>query len=202
MCRTKRLTMLLAVAILALSGGIANAQTNGRTGWSGRALHGAKVGRTAARVNEMPTREATAGQLPADARANKASGIVGTWRIHIPESDGGLPPFNAYHTFAEGGTFTEVSDLLTTLTESPAHGVWTGKKLEYQLTFELFVFDPETKEPAGRVRVRCAIHLAAGGDTLEGDTVVDFIAPDGTLFEGVDSGPFSGERLEVVPYGT
>ena len=37
------------------------------------------------------------------------------------------------------------------------HGAWSGKKNDYLLTFELFVFDPETKQPAGRVRVRGAI---------------------------------------------
>jgi hypothetical protein len=129
----------------------------------------------------------------------KAKGLTGTWRVSIPTSDGGLPPFNAYQTFSDDGTFTEVSDLLTTQTESPAHGVWSGRKSDYQLTFELFVFDPETKQPAGRVRVRNNITLSADGDSFTSDSVVDFITPDGMVIEGVDSGPFSGTRVKVVP---
>jgi hypothetical protein len=201
MCRTKTLSLLVATAILAASAGIANAQSAGKAGrgWSARALAGSV---SPARVNPSSNSdvapEATAA-FKTDATAAKAKGLTGTWRVSIPTSDGGLAPFNAYHTFTGDGTFVEVSDLLTTQTESPAHGVWSGKKQDYQLTFELFVFDPGTKEPVGRVRVRCAIHLAADGDSFTGDTVVDFIAPDGSVAEGVDSGPFSGTRVKVVP---
>jgi hypothetical protein len=124
--------------------------------------------------------------------------IVGTWLIDIPTSNTGLPPFRAYHTFADGGTFTEVSSLLAKLGESPAHGVWTGRGARYNLTFELFVFDPETKEPVGIIRVRVAIRLLSR-DELVGDTAVDFIAPDGTVEENIDGGPLTGKRVKVRP---
>ncbi len=67
--------------------------------------------------------------------------IVGTWIVHIPASDGGGAPFDALHTFNGDGTFVETSSLLATLTEGPAHGVWKGKKRDYDYTFELFVFN-------------------------------------------------------------
>lgn len=124
--------------------------------------------------------------------------IVGTWLIDIPQSNMGLPPFRAYHTFADGGTFTEVSDLLVGLGESPAHGVWRGQGTHYNLTFELFAFDPEKKEPVGIVRVRVAIRLLSR-DELVGETTVDFIAPDGTIEKDIDGGPFSGKRVKVRP---
>ena len=79
--------------------------------------------------------------------------LVGTWLIDVTKSDGGFPPFRALHTFHDGGTFTEVSDLLAQLGETPAHGVWNGKGSRYNLTFELFVFDPD-KKPVGRPRPR------------------------------------------------
>lgn len=189
MCRHRILPTMLAAIILVLPAGLAHAQSKSGAGWSTRAL--------------SPTNAAVRADVPADSvrstAAAKPKGLVGTWRVSIPQSDGGLPPFNAYQTFNADGTFTEVSDLLTTQTESPAHGVWSGKRSDYDLTFELFVFDPVTKQPAGRVRVRAAIKLSDDGDSLTANTVVDFIAPDGSVAEGVDSGPFTGTRVKVVP---
>jgi hypothetical protein len=201
MCRTKTLSLLVATAILAMSAGVANAQSDGKTGrgWGARALSGSTNPARVSRPGDTTAAPESSASHKTDATAAKAKGLTGTWRVSIPTSDGGLAPFNAYHTFTGDGTFVEVSDLLTTQTESPAHGVWSGKKQDYQLTFELFVFDPGTKEPAGRVRVRCAITLAADGDSFTANTVVDFIAPDGSVAEGVDSGPFSGTRVKVVP---
>jgi hypothetical protein len=194
--------MLVAAAMLAMSTGVANAQSTNRAHHAG--AWGARAVGAAASVDRIDTTSPT---LEPDgdrtalraARASKARGITGTWRVSIPQSDAGLPPFNAYQTFNADGTFTEVSDLLTTQTESPAHGVWSGKKLDYQLTFELFVFDPATKEPVGRVRVRCNIRLSDDGDAFTASSVVDFIAPDGSVAEAVDSGPFTGTRVKVVP---
>ncbi len=194
MCRTRLLPMMVAAIILVLPAGLANAQSKGATGWSTRALSAARADLPGA--NDAVIHEDDALR---SAGAAKAKGLVGTWRVYIPQSDGGLPPFNAYQTFNADGTFTEVSDLLTTQTESPAHGVWSGKKSDYHLTFELFVFDPVTKQPAGRVRVRAAIRLSDDGDSLTANTVVDFIAPDGSVAEGVDSGPFTATRVKVVP---
>ena len=52
--------------------------------------------------------------------------------------------------------------------------------------------------PAGMVRVRIAIRLLSR-DELVGDTIVDFIAPDGTIEKGIDGGPFTGKRIKVLP---
>lgn len=206
MCRTKVLHTLLAAIIVLGSIGSATAQSPANTsagrGWAARATanagmpvskRSADAGQPIEQSSELVTESQDA------SAAGKAKGLTGTWRVAIPTSDGGLPPFNAYQTFSDDGTFTEVSDLLTTQTESPAHGVWSGRKSAYQLTFELFVFDPETKQPAGRVRVRNNITLSTDGDSFTSDSVVDFITPDGMVIEGVDSGPFSGTRVKVVP---
>ena len=128
----------------------------------------------------------------------KPEPLVGAWYINIPQSNGGLPPFNALHTFNDGGTFTESSDLLVTQTEGPAFGVWKGKGARYNLTFQLFVFDPEKKESVGMVRVRATIRMISH-DEFVADSVVDFIAPDGTIEKGIDGGPFYGKRIKVLP---
>jgi hypothetical protein len=199
MCRRKLIPMLIAAAILAVPAGIASAQSpKAGRGWSARAAAASTVARGDIANHSNTAVEATAAEKT-NATAAKAKGLTGTWLVAIPPSTGGFPAFNAYHTFNADGTFVEVSDLLATLTESPAHGVWSGKKQDYQLTFELFVFDPGTKEPAGRVRVRCAIRLSDDGDVFTGNTIVDFLAPDGSVAEAVDSGPLSATRVKVVP---
>lgn len=128
----------------------------------------------------------------------RRTALTGTWRIQIPKSNAGLPPFNAYHTFNIDGTFTEVSDLLPALNETPAHGVWQGEKPDFQLTFELFVFD-EQKTPAGIVRVRNAIRLADDNNSFTSRYEVDFIAPDGTVEAAIDTGTYTGTRVKVIP---
>jgi hypothetical protein len=122
--------------------------------------------------------------------------IVGTWFIDVPGADG-APGFQAYQTFGADGTFVETSSLLATLSEGPAHGVWSGKKRDYLLTFELFAFDPD-HNPVGRVRVRCAIRII-NEDNLVADTKVDFIEPDGTVIPEIATGPFTGKRVKVLP---
>ena len=139
------------------------------------------------------------GLLDALERAKEArrKALTGAWRINVAKSETGFDPFNAYHTFGLDGTFVEVSDLLATLTESPAHGAWNLNGQDYLLTFELFVFD-EQKKPAGIVRVRCSIRLTNPGE-LAGDAVVDFIAPDGSIAMAIDRTPFTGKKIQVLP---
>jgi hypothetical protein len=201
MCRSRILHTLVAAMLVALSAGLSDAQAEGGGGWGARAVRATAALATSGPADDIRPSVGSTADPKADAprAAAKAKGLVGTWRVHIPQSAGGLPPFNAYQTFHGDGTITEVSDLLTTQTESPAHGVWTGKRSDYQFTFELFVFDPETKQPAGRVRVRGTIRLAQDGESFTADSVVDFITPDDSVVEAVDSGPFTGSRVEVVP---
>jgi hypothetical protein len=133
-------------------------------------------------------------QVSADAAQPR---LVGTWQISVAESNTGLPPFFALQTFNADGTMTETSSLLGLGEEGPAHGVWSGQRNEYQASFELFVFD-ENGEYAGKVRVRCQIHLDSA-DHLTAQTAVDFIEPDGTIIPDIDGGPFEGVRMQVVP---
>ncbi len=118
--------------------------------------------------------------------------LVGTWNVTVPV-DGG--EFHALHTFGHDGTFVETSSLLATLTEGPAHGVWEHRKGGFVLTFELFAFDPDGNE-VGRVRVRNWIRLI-DDDHFTADSVVDFIELDGTVIEGIASGPYSAVRMQL-----
>lgn len=216
-----KIQLLLALGIVLMMGFITvtSAQTDDtkttKRGWAARALE-AKAQRQAQREagnttrtedTERSTQTDTQEESQDDSEAqNEGHGwqqprqpepLVGTWLIDVPTSNAGFPPFRAYHTFHDGGTFTEVSNLLAQLNETPAHGAWTGRGSRYNLTFELFVFD-EKKEPAGIVRVRVAIRLLSRNE-LVGETAVDFIAPDGTVEKDIDGGPLSGKRVKVRP---
>ncbi|MGH9936406.1 MAG: hypothetical protein ACREAM_09175 [Blastocatellia bacterium] len=89
-----------------------------------------------------------------------------------------------------------MSDLLPTLTESTAHGVWDLDGDRYLLTFELFVFG-DRKAPAGIIRVRCSIRLVKP-DELTAEAVVDFIEPDRTVALDIDRTPFTGKRIRPL----
>lgn len=123
--------------------------------------------------------------------------LVGTWNCYVGESDGGNPPFEALQTFNSDGTFVETSSLLGMGGEGPAHGAWERNAEAYLLTFELFVFDPETGESVGRVRVRNLIRVAGNRMNFTSYNVVDFIEPSGNVIEGIDSGIYTGQRLQV-----
>ncbi len=125
-----------------------------------------------------------------------APSIIGTWNCHIPTSDGGNPPFDALQTFGSDGTFVETSSLLGMGGEGPAHGVYQRFKRGYLLTFVLFVFDPETGESVGQVRVRASIRLTGPND-FTANSAVDFIEPDGTVIPNIDGGPFGGTKIQV-----
>jgi hypothetical protein len=118
--------------------------------------------------------------IPSDAAALRIGrrALVGTWRAHVESPD--FPPFDAFHTFHDDGTFTEVSSLLATLTESPAHGVWASTRDGFLLTFELFGFD-ETGAPNAIIRVRNWIQIPHDRDHFEAQSVVDILDLDGTV---------------------
>lgn len=131
--------------------------------------------------------------------AAEASGLTGTWHVTVAESTGGLPPFEAYHTFNGDGTMTEVSSLLPTLTESPAHGVWAQNDNHYDATFELFTFN-EQRELDIRIRVRMTVNLD-DADHFTGNADVDLLLPNGTVERSVDSSPVAGTRVMLEGAG-
>ncbi len=211
---TKFSVVFLLVAMISLVNFAAAQSTENNEGRQSHNTRAAMVqGRAAAAANRQAAATANDSSTQAERkteaeeerelffwppRREKPEPIVGTWAVHIPTSNGGLPPFNALQTFHDGGTFTESSDLLVTQTEGPAFGAWKGNGYRYYLTFQLFVFDPDKKESVGMVRVRAFIRMI-NDDEFEAESVVDFIAPDGTIEKGIDGGPFTGKRVKVVP---
>lgn len=143
-------------------------------------------------VKEAYSEEAAAGET-----LTAGNELVGTWNCYVAESDGGLPPFEALQTFNSDGTFVETSSLLGMGGEGPAHGAWERSLRGGILTFELFVFDPESGESVGRVRVRNFIRVSNNRLNFISYSVVDFIEPSGNVIEGIDSGIYTGQKLQV-----
>jgi len=83
-----------------------------------------------------------------------------------------------------------------TAINTAAHGVWEFTRRGYILTFELFVFDPETGVSVGRVRVRNLIQMN-GRDKFTANETVDFIELDGTVIENIDGGIYTATRMRL-----
>lgn len=188
------LTMIAAALALTVTAS-AQSKKQGRNARLFELVQAAKVGKarlspeTAQRVEEDFA-------LEANEEDAATPTITGTWNCHIPTSDAGNPAFDALQTFGSDGTFVETSSLLGMGGEGPAHGVYQRFKRGYLLTFVLFVFDPETGESVGQVRVRASIRMTGRND-FTANSAVDFIEPDGTVISNIDGGPFSGSKLQV-----
>lgn len=122
--------------------------------------------------------------------------IIGTWVCDVA----GEPAFRALQTFHADGTFTETSSLLARGEEGPAHGVWNRDKGKYQLTFQLFAFDPAIGESTGMFRVRVSLQLDGPDRLVATFAFVDFINLDGSITE-LGGGPdaYTCDRLKVIP---
>jgi hypothetical protein len=129
--------------------------------------------------------------------ADSANRLVGTWLCDVVAAP---EPFRALQTFHADGTFTETSSDLAKGVEGPAHGVWVRDGRDYQLTFQLFAFDPETTESTGMIRVRIRLQVDNATHLTATHGIVEFIEPDGTVIE-LDSSPnpYSCNRVEVIP---
>ena len=196
----KRILLTLIIAATVVSQAtVAGAQSEqgsrrAKGGWSAIAKGGSAEMRLQRRDSaHNETMETQAFEPRADVEKLR---LVGTWVMLVPDSPG-APGFSALQTYNADGTMTETSSLLALLAEGPAHGVWSGKKSDYQVTFELFAFD-ETGQSVGRIRVRVSIHLV-DEDNLTADAAVDFIEPDGNVIPDIGSTPFTGTRVKLVP---
>lgn len=140
------------------------------------------------------TSEADENPNQGDLRLERVSGspLIGSWVIDVQSE---VAPFNAFHTFHAGGTMSETTNLLATLSEGPAHGAWQKDGDGYATTFELFIFEAD-HTPAGRIRVRETITLI-DNDHLTGIAVADLLLPDGTIIENIDNGPMTGTRVPL-----
>lgn len=190
---------LIIAAVAAAQVPVVNAQSEHRAhradvGWAAIARSGqtTAAGKHFDADQDMPIARAAAIE-PQDVDQKKR--IVGTWVMTVSRVGGSV--FNSLQTYNNDGTMTETSSHLAQLASGPAHGVWEGKKSDYDVTFELFAFN-QSGDAVGRIRVRCEIRVN-NDDTLTADGVVDFIQPDGTVIPNIASTPFTGTRMKIVP---
>lgn len=198
---TRKLTLTFAAALLFSLSTAAAATPPSGYGEGRRAAHGLladlKSRGAAALEDFVPAAPAARVAAPAaePAAATDRDPLVGTWIIDVPNPDGSIA-FSAFQTFGADGTFVETSTLLGQLPEGPAHGNWRRSGDGYLLTFQVWSFDPEGL-PAGKVRVRVFLRVT-GPRSLEAETVVDVVTPDGQLIEAVATGPYSGRRMGIL----
>ncbi len=128
--------------------------------------------------------------------------IVGTWKIVMPKSEGNPDASENLQTFFADGNFMETTSLLGHGKEGPDHGVWIGSGNTYYWTAQLFLFDEETGDHAGTLKVRAAIKMV-DADHFTGQGVADLIDLAGKETKNIGNVPFdfTGTRMEVeLPY--
>ena len=128
--------------------------------------------------------------------------IVGTWKIVMPKSEGNPDASENLQTFFADGNFVETTSLLGHGKEGPDHGVWIGSGNTYYWTAQLFLFDENTGDHAGTLKVRAAIKMV-DADHFTGQGVGDLIDLAGKETKNIGNVPFAftGTRMEVeLPY--
>lgn len=122
--------------------------------------------------------------------------LTGAWLINTTNTVFGVS-FESLRTYHAGGTMTEVSSALPTLSESPGHGVWERQGSDYNATFMVFGFD-SLGQLAIRIKVREAIRLITS-DSISTTWKADVILLDGNVIPNVAEGFGTGARLRIQP---
>ena len=128
--------------------------------------------------------------------------IVGTWKIVMPKSEGNPDASENLQTFFADGNFVETTSLLGHGKEGPDHGVWIGSGNTYYWTAQLFLFDEESGDHTGTLKIRATVKMD-DADHFTGQAVADIIDLDGNVTVNIGNVPFEfkGTRMEVeLPY--
>ena len=111
--------------------------------------------------------------------------IEGTWRVQVTlrncQSGAEIRVFPALLTFADGGTLTGTSTVISPGLRSPDHGVWghDGGR-SYHAVDEAFIFTPAGVWVSTQ-RLSQSIELSADGDTFTSDAHTEFFDTLGNL---------------------
>jgi hypothetical protein len=128
--------------------------------------------------------------------------IVGTWKIVMPQSEGNPNASENLQTFFADGNFIETTSLLGHGMEGQDHGVWIGSGNTYYWTAQLFLFDENTGDHTGTLKIRAAVKMV-DADHFTGQAVGDLIDLAGKETKNIGNVPFefTGTRIEVeLPY--
>ena len=128
----------------------------------------------------------TATVTPAKQNSQSSGGrIEGTWRVQVTlricQTGAEIKNFPALLTFANGGTLTGTSTVLSTGLRSPDHGVWshTGGQ-NYHAVDEAFIFNPAGTWVSTQ-RLNQDIQLAADGSSFFSNATTEFFDTAGNL---------------------
>lgn len=122
-----------------------------------------------------------------------APAIEGTWFLTVtPPQGSGVPPFQAFATFARGGAFLGIDP-----GTPPQYGTWTKTGgHEYATTTLAFGIRPDTNMP-GTFKIQSEFRLVAGNQ-LEGKGILSFCDPAGANCNRLPGcSTITGTRLNV-----
>jgi hypothetical protein len=107
--------------------------------------------------------------------------LLGSWTVRVTPDQPGPPPFDEMMTFAEGGGVVESNNLFPAAGASPGHGSWDfeGRKT-FTFTFIKFLFDPNTNQPTGKIKVKGTI-FNLSHNSWEGMASVEIFDPAGNV---------------------
>jgi len=130
---------------------------------------------------------ATKPQAPEKSEESQSTGgkIEGTWRVQVTlhncQTGAELRTFPALLTFANGGTLTGTSTVLSSGLRSPDHGIWEHSGgHNYRAVDEAFIFNPAGAWVSTQ-RLTQNIELASDGNTFSSNANTEFFDTAGNL---------------------
>jgi hypothetical protein len=201
----------LLASLIATLAGLANAQSSGR--WVGRiqlspsTTSRAAEGAAAARHDVEETTSQLDQQI-SNAKVSptgKKPTIVGSWLCTVNAPDN-APPFDSFKALwsltGDGILITSAQGDVTPVpfpTTSTAYGAWvqtTGR--QYAASFVAILYDVQTGDNLGSIKLSQSIVLNASGDEWSGPFKVKVFDPDGNVVATLN-GTVDAKRITVEP---
>jgi hypothetical protein len=132
-------------------------------------------------------------------KAEKKTAIVGSWQGTVGGGNRVVSTYNSDGT-VQGSVQTEVSTIPELGVLTPTHGVWEylGGR-QFGLTGVGLIYDINTGEYLGMLKVRVLLTLDATGDHMSGTDKVEIFGPAGELVF-TDSGNTNYTRIKFEPF--
>lgn len=189
---------LLIIAVIAVSAAATQAQSASRRVWS----RGNSVSNPAPTVPDQAAEGATGTEMQTASQVSKAekkTAIVGSWQGTVGGGNRVVSTYNSDGT-VQGSVQTEVSTIPELGVLTPTHGVWEylGGR-QFGLTGVGLLYDINTGEYLGMLKVRVLLTLDATGDHMSGTDKVEIFGPDGELVFTA-SGDTSYTRIKFEPF--
>jgi hypothetical protein len=211
MSNKRMLRALLLASLIATLTGLANAQSSGR--WVGRTQLAPPTTRQSAEGTASARHhvEETTGQssdltaATSVSPSGKKPTIVGSWLLTVNVPDN-APPFDSFKALwsltGDGILITSAQGDVTPVpfpTTSTAYGAWVQTQgRQYAATFVAILYDVQTGDNLGTIKLSQSIILNDSGDQWNGPFKAKVLDPDGNVVVTL-SGTINANRITVEP---